>query len=292
MENRVEKHFRSVLHHLYINPLEKCNLNCKICYTKKTAPILNEEEITGFIDRYNRETEVKVITFCGGEVHALPYFPGMVNKLTRRGIFVQVITNGTIDRLGEYETPNSINMIVSVDGPEEHHDANRGEGRFKESMGFLEKAKKMGFHFEVFTVVTRDNLNRLDEFEKYVSQRIGEAEITYHPRKPLDYLNIHPVSNGGEREERFGFLTIPEMRQLARTRRVFPPLELGCYQVALVSDGTVYGCCEGFDPIGKISDPPEKLIANLQKRIAGPCLGCSQPAFMCGVKELIEGSNR
>ncbi len=286
------RHFENILHHVYINPLEKCNLKCRICYTKKTAPILTEGQIITFLDRYNAETDVKVVTFCGGEVNTLAYFPGLVNRLTRKGMFVQMITNGTVDRMAEYETPNSINMIVSVDGPEEHHDANRGTGRFRESIAYLKKARAMGFHTEVFTVVTKGNLGRLDEFESYLRSAIGDTDVTYHPRKPLEYLSLHPVSNAAGQIEGFGFLDPSDVLRLMETRTVFPPRELGCYQIALASDGTVYGCCEGYDKLGRMEDDPAILIANLKQRIAGPCLGCSQPSFMCGIRRIIESSKK
>ena len=60
------------------------------------------------------------------------------------------------------------------------------------------------------------------------------------------------------------------------TKKTFPPKELGCYQISLVSDGTIYGCCEGFEALGKIGDPIPDLIAKLKGKIGGPCLGCVQ----------------
>ncbi|PIV70764.1 hypothetical protein COW57_03475, partial [Candidatus Roizmanbacteria bacterium CG17_big_fil_post_rev_8_21_14_2_50_39_7] len=55
----MNSHLSKVLHHLYINPLEKCNLKCKICYTKKTDPILTEKQILNFVDRYQKAYELK-----------------------------------------------------------------------------------------------------------------------------------------------------------------------------------------------------------------------------------------
>src|ERR1700690_3172627 len=144
MRHHVQKHLAGVLHHLYINPLEKCNLKCKICYTRKTAPILSMQEILDFVARYQKQQNVETITFCGGELFALAYFPSLVNALTDQDIFIQVITNGTIDKLDEFTKPNFINLITSLDGVEKYHDANRGKGNFRKSMNFMKKAKKLG----------------------------------------------------------------------------------------------------------------------------------------------------
>lgn len=288
MKSVFDEQLAKVLHHLYINPLEKCNLKCKICYTRKTDPILSEESILKFIERYQKAYELQTVTFCGGEVFSLKYFPHLVNTLTQKGIFVQTITNGTIDRLTEIDNPNMNKLIVSIDGLKSYHDKNRGEGNFDKSMKFLKKAQKKGFHTEIFSIVTKQNYPLIDQFEKFMKKHLGPINITYHPRKPLEYLLNHPVSNIEGTVAEFDYLSKSELIEISKTRNVFPPRDLGCYQVALASTGKIYGCCEGFRPIGAIDDKIENIFEALKKRIGGPCLGCSQTEFMCGIKNLYE----
>ena len=292
----VQRHYHDVLKHLYINPLEKCNLRCKICYTRKTNPILSEEEILAFISKYEHAEKLSIVTFCGGEVFTLPYFPRLVNTLTEKGIFVQVITNGTVDTLDKFSDPNSVNLIVSLDGLPDYHDANRGEGNFLKSTAFLKKAQSLGFHTEVFSIVTRQNYKDLDEFERYLANLLGyRISVTYHPRKPPAYLVHHPISNIVGQVDGFDFLTPQEMRELLRNKKTFPPKELGCYQIALASDGKVYGCCEGTVPLGVMTDEVGQLFSQLKKRLIlwesanalQNCLGCSQPDFVCGIKQYL-----
>lgn len=288
MKSPIDLQLAKVLHHLYINPLEKCNLKCKICYTRKTDPILSKEAILEFIDRYQKAYELQTVTFCGGEVFALKYFPNLINILNSKGIFVQTITNGTIDRLSEIKNPNFNKLIVSIDGLEPYHDKNRGKGSFAKSMAFLKNGKKQGFHTEIFSIVTRQNYPLIDQFEQYIKEHLGRVEITYHPRKPPEYLLHHPISNIEGAIEGFDFLKEDQLVEITTTRNVFPPKELGCYQVALASTGKIYGCCEGFRPIGMIDDNIKNIFEALKKRIGGPCLGCSQTEFMCGIKKLYE----
>ena len=108
------------LSHLYISPLELCNLSCKICYTKKTPLILQKEDIVDFIRKYKKVRKLETVTFCGGEVFTLNYFTDLVNLLNESGLFIQIISNGTIDKLSEIHTPNSVNLIVSFDGFEKY----------------------------------------------------------------------------------------------------------------------------------------------------------------------------
>ncbi len=297
MQSHVEKHLAKTLRHLYINPLEKCNLRCKICYTRKTDPILPEATILDFVNRYQAEQKVDTITFCGGEVFALAYFPRLMNQLLDQGIFLQVITNGTLDRLDEINNPNLVNLIVSLDGVEDYHDANRGQGNFRKSLNFLKKAQALGFHVDIFSIVTRQNMPRLDEFEAAIKEELGFLPgITYHPRKPPAYLEHHPISNIMGETNGFDFLTKKEMLKMMQTRNVFPPRDLGCYQIAVASDGRVFGCCEGYTAIGRIEDEPKQLIGALTDRVEtwsqtntnATCLGCSQSEFMCGIKEYLD----
>jgi MoaA/NifB/PqqE/SkfB family radical SAM enzyme len=295
MKPYIETHFRDVIQHLYINPLERCNLRCKICYTRKTSPKLEEEQILDFVKRYREEVMLKVITFCGGEVMLLPYFPHLVNVLTQMGVYIQIITNGTIDRLSEFSSPQLVNLIVSIDGLEQYHDSNRGTGNFSKSITMLKEAKMKGFHTEIFSIVTCDNFDEIAQFEEYIEEHVGNTEITYHPRKPPEYLTKHPVSNIEGVVKGFGYVTGDQLKSLYKTKKVFPPPDLGCYQISLVSDGKVYGCCEGTKPIGTINDDISVLIANLHNRIeewekgnrSKTCLGCSQSDFMCGMKQFL-----
>jgi MoaA/NifB/PqqE/SkfB family radical SAM enzyme len=296
MTQNIQNHLHHVLKHLYINPLEKCNLKCKICYTRKTGPILSKEAILSFIERYENSHTLETITFCGGEVFALAYFPSLLNTLTDEGKFVQVITNGTIDVLDQFTTPNLINLIVSLDGLPEYHDKNRGEGNFQKSLSFMKKAHHLGFHLDVFSIITKQNMPHIDEFEKHLKDKLGFLPVvTYHPRKPPMYLTHHPISNIVGETDGFDFLDKKDMIRLMQTRNVFPPKDLGCYQIAVASDGKVYGCCEGTIPIGRMDESIDHLTDQLSKRLelwdaentSTTCLGCSQHDFVCGIKEYL-----
>ncbi len=247
-----------------------------------------------FVNRYQKVQELESITFCGGEVFLLKDFPVLINELTAKNIFIQIISNGTIDRLIEIKEPNMVNLIISLDGIEKYHDQNRGLGNFQKSTILLKKAIKMGFHTEIFSIVTKENLNLIDQFEKEITAIAGRSiEVTYHPRKPRSYLKNHPISNILGQVKDFGFLSLKEVKTLMETRKTFPPQNLGCYQVSLMSDGKIYGCCEGITPIGDLQTDAKDLIDGLKKRLEiwdgenynGKCLGCVEKNFVCGLKE-------
>ncbi len=285
--------WQNTLKHLYINPLEICNLNCKICYTKKTKAVLSNLEILDFIHRYQAVQKLESVTFCGGEVFLLRDFPALINELTAQDLFIQIISNGTIDRLAEIKQPNMVNLIISLDGLENYHDQNRGQGNFAKSMCLLKKALELGFHGEVFSIVTRENLASIPEFEKTLTKQLGQRiDITYHPRKPISYLKNHPISNILGQVANFNFLSPDELKFLFKNKSTFPSQNLGCYQIALMSDQKVYACCEGIRPLGNIKTDSKILIENFKNRLsqakctAHCCLDCTEPDFVCGFQDI------
>lgn len=296
----IKQNIDNVLKHLYINPLEKCNLACKICYTQKTRAVLSNEEISDFIKRYQKVQKVESVTFCGGEVFLLRNFTNLINELNQKDIFVQIISNGTIDQLEEIKEPNMVNLIVSIDGIEKYHDQNRGVGNFKKSVNLLKKAISLGFNIEVFSIVTQENFKQINEFENELENILKQKiSITYHPRKPINYLKNHPISNVVGKVEGFNFLEDKEIRELMTKKLTFPPIDLGCYQIALMSDKKVYACCEGISPLGEIETDPKILITNLVERLKvfdkenyqTECLGCVEKDFVCGFKNQLTLKN-
>lgn len=284
--------YDSSVEHLYVSPSELCNLKCKICYTRKHKSVLTRNEIEAFILSYEailkrHNKSLKSVMFCGGEVFLLDYFTDLVNRLVDRGIFVRIVTNGTIDKLSEIQVPNSVDIIVSLDGIKTFHDQNRGPGMWDKSAFFLSKAVKLGFQTEIFSVVWKENLSGIDAFEREIQTMFNNIPITYHIRKPLKYLQRHKAPITSYDGNGFRFLDLQEVVKLMQTRTTFPSAKFGCYNISLMSDRKIYSCCEGIKPLGTIQDELNKILGNYIKRVeiasnCGRCLGCTEPEFWCG----------
>jgi len=260
------------LENIYISPLELCNLNCKYCYTKKTINILSNRQILSFIKRYDyflrnrshvffkKNLSLKSIIFCGGEVFTLKNFPRLINKLNSLGIFVSVITNGTIDKLDKIKDPRNCQLIVSFDGPEKIHDANRGAGNFAKSKKFVEHALKLGFPVEIFYLITKDS---------------------YPYKDSLNIFDLHKTYL----TDRLGSLTYKQVLEIRQNYPVFPPKDFGCSQLALQSNGKFYGCCESNKSIGSLSDPISKILLNYSTIYLNNPL-CCDPDYFCDLKNI------
>lgn len=272
----ISNKIKQAVENIYISPLEGCNLNCKYCYTKKTKNVLSSGQILDFVDRYDsflksENCKLKSILFCGGEVFILKEFTDLINKLSKKGIFTTIITNGTIDRLDEIEDPSNCQLLVSLDGPKEIHDQNRGVGNFKKTIKFIEHAMFLGFPTEIFFLITKDSYKYKDSFDVF--------------GLPKTYLTDRRMS-----------LSKDEILDIKRNYRTFPDKNFGCFQLSLQSDGNITGCCELSKSLGKITDNPKVYLENFNKSLekcfrCGRCEGCSDPEFLCGYKKELSLQN-
>ena len=260
------------LENIYISPLELCNLSCLYCYTNKTKSILINDQILKFINDYNRalknipftdyglpitDYHIKSIIFCGGEVFSLPNFVELINILLKKGIFISIITNGTIDKLDQICDPKNCQLIVSFDGPQKIHDQNRGQGNFNKSKKFVKKALNLGFPVEIFYLITKDS---------------------YPYKDSLNIYNQHQTYL----TDRLGSLSTSQIKDIRQNYPCYPPKDFGCNMFSLQSDGKFYGCCESTKSIGSLIDPIKDVIENYLSVTSKHPL-CYDPKFRCNL---------
>ena len=291
--DQILAHSEIAIKHLYVNLLRACNLRCKMCYVPKTADFADTQQLLKFIKAYSQAVELQSVTLCGGEVFLHPDAKKLINQLTELGILVIIITNGTIDYLDKLSRPEQINLLVSVDGLPDYHDANRGAGNFEKSINMIKHGLSLGMSVEIFSVVTRNNFSQIGMFEKYLTHTLNtQLPITYHPRKPKAYLMRHPHDNIEGEIVNFEYLNTSEYDWLKNNKKIFPPKELGCYQIAIDVEGQIRGCCEGRSIIGNWHEEPKTVIRRFYLQLQqatskchGHCLGCIEPDFCCGLDE-------
>lgn len=279
---------QSSFENIYISPLEVCNLNCRLCYTNKIKSILTNQQIQNFTKRYRKYINLKSILFCGGEVFLLPSFAKLVNYYTSQNIFVSIITNGTINKLSEFLHPNSIQLLVSLDGPPKIHDQNRGAGNYQKTLDFIRTGLDLGFHLEIMYLVTPDSYSYIDKLPKNLSHYFGQRiAFNYITIKTKFYTTLHSLSQAVASPG----LTTSQILHLKQNYPCLPPANFGCFQLSLQSNGFIYGCCESSKPIGKLSTPIPTLIQTFKNKLSvcGSCpsmlcQGCTDPSFICGYK--------
>jgi len=179
-----------------------CNLDCHYCYYLDKATqygghqaVMSDELLELYIKQYIEANEVPVVQFCwhGGE----PLLLGV--EFYRRAIELQqkyaagkrientLQTNATLvdERWCELFAENRFLVGVSLDGPEEIHDAFRrtkaARPTFARVMESIEMFKRSGVEYNTLSVVNRLCEERGAEVYRFLRDRVGSRYMQFLP---------------------------------------------------------------------------------------------------------------
>ncbi len=166
---------------------DHCNLSCAHCVVKNGRLGHHSfETICGWIDELY-EAGARFLYLQGGEILLWKDGDKRPNDIIRfareRGFFgVACVTNGTIEMDLDADA-----IWVSVDGPEQVHDAIRGKGSF----ALMRKNVSASRHWRIYANIT---LNRMNV--RYLEETV--AEIRRIPRFRGISVNLHTPYPGVE----------------------------------------------------------------------------------------------
>lgn len=179
-----------------------CNLDCTYCfYLEKTKLFpsnhsfkMSDELLEAYIKGYIEAQPGREVSFAwqGGEptLAGLPFFKKVVELQARyaggKRIENAFQTNGTLltDEWCEFLKANDFLVGISIDGPEELHDAYRldrkGHGTYRQVVRGIELCKKHGVEFNTLTVVNARNVQRPLEVYRFLRE-LGSQFIQFIP---------------------------------------------------------------------------------------------------------------
>lgn len=169
--------------HIMVKPIgPKCNLDCSYCFYLEKEMLYGDGErwkmddatLDAYVRRYIEAQPTDPVTFAwqGGEPTLLgvDYFEKVVRLQKQYGQGRQIEnafqTNGTLlnDEWARFLKRENFLVGLSIDGPEELHDAYRvtrgGKGSFADVMRGLEVLKKHKVAFNTLTCVNRGNQDK------------------------------------------------------------------------------------------------------------------------------------
>lgn len=193
-----------------------CNLDCTYCYYLEKENLyaakgrdyrMSDSVLESYIRQYIQSQPGQHVSFAwqGGEPTLLgvPFFERVLalQKKYAGGKTIENAfqTNGTLldDQWGEFLARNKFLIGLSVDGPEEIHDAYRvdkgGQPTFARVMRGLEFLKKHGVEFNTLTVVHRKNSYRARDVYRFLKQ-IGSVYFQFIP--VVEQMAAEPDPNG------------------------------------------------------------------------------------------------
>lgn len=155
----------------------KCNLKCGFCGRRLNK---SEEMTTSEIKKSIREFRklgTKFWSFNGGEPLLKKDIRQLIEYVKKQGMKCSIVTNSWLLPEKIKEIKNIDMVIISMDGPEEIHDKERGKGSYKRVIESLELLKKNNVRVMINTVITKYNIEYLENILNIVDKYDCEWEL-------------------------------------------------------------------------------------------------------------------
>jgi len=135
---------------------DRCNYGCRYCNTKQQKKEMTKDEIFRIIDLIS--DKVAHINISGGEPLLRDDIGEIISYIKSKHIYLTLITNGSLvrDRINDLRKLNL--LVVSLDGPEELNDNQRGVGSYKKAIDAVKIAKKNNIKVNLAAVITKKSL--------------------------------------------------------------------------------------------------------------------------------------
>ena len=164
-----------------LNTTFRCNLKCGYCYGQyfnRSDTDFSTDELLKLIDDLGK-MGTRSITLGGGEPLVRNDIGDIIKRIKEKGLECGMNTNGTLipKRINELK---HIDMVtVSIDGPKEMNDKNRGEGSFDKIMAGIEAALDSGIKTHTTTVITKYNYDCVDWIVEMAKDKGIQAEFNF-----------------------------------------------------------------------------------------------------------------
>ena len=218
-----------------IIPTLRCNLSCKMCAQSVVRKDesgrswwydpgleLSVEKWVSFLDQISASRPPLYMT--GGEPLLYPHFRDLMREIKKRGLYVQLATNGTLlSREADFLVQEGVEGVtVSIDGPPEVHDRIRGiKGTFNraaEGVSALVAARRRhkspGPTLSFICTISKTNYEYLEETLEEAIRLNGDYLQLNHVRFYVpELVSKHNAFFTPERADAMGLkMSLPSIR--------------------------------------------------------------------------------
>ncbi len=140
----------------------KCNGQCIYCGSnaeKQLSGELNFDESLKLIKQFS-QLGVKVVNILGGEVFLKENWFEILKEIKNNGMEIFIITNGTLftpEIIKKLKVIDPLNISVSLDGDEKHHNKVRRGAKFKTVLKNIDWLIKEKFNVGIISTIIKQN---------------------------------------------------------------------------------------------------------------------------------------
>ncbi len=232
-----------------------CNSRCPFCsrHSGPRGPSL--EVALGIVDQL-AEMGCRRVHLTGGEPLVRKDLPPLLDRIRDLGMSSSINTNGALLAESRPIVDRCDAFVVSVDGPEEIHDAYRGAGSYRNMLRGLDVLATAGKRFAFSVALFRRNLEEIDFFVDLARRHgtfivlqpgalhvIGSKESNPEAPDLIRYREVMRSVLEDPEKRRFVWNSTPALEILMR----FPaehdlPCHAGRITCRLEVDGKLYPC--------------------------------------------------
>ena len=278
------------------NVTTRCNCRCKHCnpkvYTGKAHEISSKE----MIERFEKSKYLQGNTYniAGGEPFLKDDLEDFVLYLNEKGIPCVIATNGwftekIIHLVEQIQKKELIRFAISIDGTEERHEEiRRCKGIYQRAIQSVKALKERGVNVQVNTVVQKDSLQSLDEFD-LIFKNMG-VPVEYIPEVFVSDREFNFTTE--DIKKAFKYITYPRGRKylLSKGKYAITNCHAGINSWYIDSNGDIYACWGSYYRddsdkyiLGNLFEQDFDTIFESQKKkdicnnIVKNCSGCLLP---------------